>query len=217
LDYEYIFHDAEQRLKFIQENFEKNVVNAYNKIVPGAYKCDLWRYCVLYIYGGFYADIDTLCMGKLNDLINHNIEFIVPIDLNINPREGQHNLACGFIGSVPKSPILLDAINRIVFHIENNIIPTSKLDFSGPGLLGRAVNTYLKLEETNSFIGKEGIQNNIHFLKFDPHTEYISDIENNKNILQNKNKNQEIIRLYNNECKKIKNYTCWVSSNKIIK
>ena len=94
-----------------------------------------------------------------------NIDFIVPIDLNLNPREGQHNLACGFIGSVPKSPILLDAINRIVFHIENNIIPTSKLDFSGPGLLGRAVNTYLKLEETNSFIGKEGIQNNIHFLK----------------------------------------------------
>ena len=52
-EYEYIFHDAEQGLKFIQENFEKNVVNAYNKIIPGAYKCDLWRYCVLYIYGGF--------------------------------------------------------------------------------------------------------------------------------------------------------------------
>ena len=64
LDYEYIFHDSGQRLKFIEENFEENVVNAYNKIIPGAYKCDLWRYCVLYIYGGFYADIDTLCMGK---------------------------------------------------------------------------------------------------------------------------------------------------------
>ena len=136
LDYEYIFHDAEQRSKFIQENFEENVANAYNKIIPGAYKCDLWRYCVLYIYGGFYADIDTLCLGKLNDLITENIDFIVPIDLNINPTEGEHNLACGFIGSVPKSPILLDAINRIVFNVENNIIPTSKLDFSGPRLIG---------------------------------------------------------------------------------
>ena len=35
-DYEYIFHDSEQRVQFIQENFEENVVNAYNKIIPGS-------------------------------------------------------------------------------------------------------------------------------------------------------------------------------------
>jgi len=215
--YEYIFQDAEQRVEFIRNNFEKNVLDAYKKIIPGAYKCDLWRYCILYIYGGFYADIDTLCMGKLDSLTNENIEFIVPIDLNINQKEGQHNLACGFIGSVPKSPILLDAINRIIFNVENNIIPTSKLDFSGPGLLGRAVNKFLKLNETNSFKGKEGIQNNINFLEFDPNTEYMRDVSTNVNTLQNKNKNSDIIRLYNNECNKIKNYACWLSDNVINK
>jgi hypothetical protein len=214
-NYEYIFHDAEQRLQFIQDNFKENVLNAYKKIMPGAYKCDLWRYCVLYIYGGFYADIDTLCMGKLNSLTNENIEFIVPIDLNINPREGEHNLACGFIGSVPKSPILLDAIDRIVFNVENNIIPTSKLDFSGPGLLGRSVNKFLNLDETSSFKGKEGIRNKINFLEFDPNTEYMKDVRTDSTILQNKNRNSDIIRLYNNECNKIKNYTCWLSNNVI--
>jgi FkbM family methyltransferase len=208
-DYEYIFHDSEQRLKFIEENFEENVVNAYNKIIPGAYKCDLWRYCILYIYGGFYADIDTLCTGKLNDLTSDNIDFIVPIDLNLNPVEGFHNLACGFFGSIPNSPILLDAINRIVFNVENNIIPESKLDFSGPGVLGRAVNKFLKLEETSSFKGKEGIKNSIKFLHFDSDTEYISDINTNKIILQNKNKNSDIIRLYNNECNKINGFKSW--------
>jgi FkbM family methyltransferase len=212
-NYEYIFHDAEQRLQFIQDNFKENVLNAYKKIIPGAYKCDLWRYCVLFIYGGFYADIDTLCMGKLNSLTNENIEFIVPIDLNINPTEGKHNLACGFIGSVPKSPILLDAIDRIVFNVENNIIPASKLDFSGPGVLGRAVNKFLNLDETSSFKGKEGIKNNINFLEFDPNTEYMKDVFTDTFILQNKNKNSDIIRLYNNECNKIKNYTCWLSNN----
>jgi FkbM family methyltransferase len=212
-EYKYIFHDAEQRIQFIEKNFEESVVNAYNKIIPGAYKCDLWRYCVLYIYGGFYDDIDTLCMGKLNDLTGDNIDFIVPIDLNINPREGQHNLACGFIGSVPKSPILLDAINRIVFNVENNIIPTSKLDFSGPGLLGRAVNNFLKLEETNSFKGKEGIQNNINFLHFDPNTEYMKDVDNNKTILQNKNGNADIIKLYIVECNKLTHFNSWVTMN----
>ena len=208
-DYEYIFHDSEQCLKFIQENFEENVVTAYNKIIPGAYKCDLWRCCVLYIYGGVYADIDTLCTGKINDLISDNIDFIVPIDLNINPFEGFHNLFNTFIASIPKSPILLDAINRIVFNVENNIIPESKLDFSGPGILGRAVNKFLNLEETSSFKGKEGIKNSIKFLHFDSNTEYVSDINTNKIILQNKNKNSDIIRLYNNECNKIKGYKKW--------
>jgi hypothetical protein len=211
-DYEYIFHNSEQRLKFIEENFEENVVNAYNKIIPGAYKCDLWRYCVLYIHGGFYADIDTLCMGKLNDLTSDNIDFIVPIDLNINPIEGGHNLACGFFGSVPKSSILLDAINRIVFNVENNNIPKSKLDFSGPGVLGRAVNKFLKLEETSSFKGKEGIMNNINLLHFDPNNEYMKDVNTNVNILQNKNKNSTIISLYNNECNKLAQYKSWIIS-----
>ena len=156
-EYEYIFHNSYEREKFIKENFEKNVFNAYNRIVPGAYKCDLWRYCVLYIYGGIYVDIDSLCIGKLDTFINNEIEFIVPIDLNINTQEGHHNLACGFIGSISRSPILLNCINSIIYNVENNIIPNSKLDFSGPGLLGREVNKYLNLPETNSFIGKEGI------------------------------------------------------------
>ena len=164
----------------------------------------------------FYADIDTLCMGKLNNLLNHNTEFVVPIDLNIHPTEGQYNLFNGFIGSVPKSPILLDAINRIVFNVENNIIPPSKLDFSGPGVLGRSVNKFLKLEETCSFNRKQGIKNTINFLHFDPQTEYITDVNTNKVILQNKNKNAEIIRLYNNECNKINGYVCWVSATQLI-
>ena len=209
-DYEYIFHDSEQRLKFIQENFEENVVIAYNKIIPGAYKCDLWRYCVLYIYGGFYTDIDTLCMGKLNDLTSDNIDFIVPIDLNLNPVEGLHNLFNTFIAAIPKSQILLDAINMIVFNVENNNIPESKLDFSGPGMLGRAVNKFLKLEQASSFKGKEGIKNSINFLHFDSNTEYVSDINTNKIILQNKNKNSDIIRLYNNECNKINGFKSWI-------
>jgi mannosyltransferase OCH1-like enzyme len=211
-DFEYIFYDSTQREAFIKEYFDENVFIAYDKIGPGAFKCDLWRYCVLYIYGGFYVDIDVLCIGNLNDIIDTDIEFIVPIDLNLDgnrQREGQHNLACGFIGSVPNSPILIDAINRIVFNVESNIICASILDFSGPGLLGRAVNKYLKLEETESFVGKEGVQNKIKFLKFEQFTEYMSDINNNHIILQNKNGNSNIIKLYEYECKKLKNYVQW--------
>ena len=32
---------------FIKQYFGPNIVKAYNKLIPGAYKADLWRYCVL--------------------------------------------------------------------------------------------------------------------------------------------------------------------------
>ena len=214
-DYEYILFDANEREEFIKDNFDINILNIYNCIIPGAYKVDLFRYCYLYIYGGVYIDIDTLCLGKLDDFLLSNIEFILPIDLNINPNEGNHNLACGFIASIPKHPILLECINKIVNNVKNQIIPPSKLDFTGPGVLGRCVNKFLGFEETSSFINKEGIKKNIYFLKFEKQTEYIKNTLGNI-LFQNKNGNQLIIDLYKEECNKLTNYVCWVNTNNVI-
>ena len=56
-EYEYNMFDDDESLKFIKENFKKEVADAYENVIPGAYKADLWRYCVLYIHGGVYLDI----------------------------------------------------------------------------------------------------------------------------------------------------------------
>jgi len=50
----YSFDECES---FIAENFDSKVLHAYQSLVPAAYKCDLWRYCILYIQGGIYLDI----------------------------------------------------------------------------------------------------------------------------------------------------------------
>jgi len=50
-------YDDEDCKKFLKEHFDPKVLDAYNSLVPGAYKADLWRYCILYIYGGIYIDI----------------------------------------------------------------------------------------------------------------------------------------------------------------
>jgi FkbM family methyltransferase len=207
--YDYKLIDKEEREQFIKSNFGLDVFNTYNSIVPGANKADLFRYCYLYIKGGVYADIDSLCIGNLDNFLLNDIDFVVPIDFNININEGKHNLACGFIASRPNHPILLDCINTIVYNVQNRVIPYSKLDFTGPGILGRSVNKYLGNEETASFVGKEGTINNIYLLKFEPSTEYVKDL--NDNILfQNKNGNNKIIELYNTECAKLTNYVSWV-------
>ena len=49
----YLFDDNDCR-KFIKSNFDSNILNAYDSLIPGAYKSDLWRLCVLYKNGGIY-------------------------------------------------------------------------------------------------------------------------------------------------------------------
>lgn len=52
----YLFDDDDCRA-FIAAHFDKDVVHAFDCLNPGAYKADLWRYCVLYVHGGVYLDI----------------------------------------------------------------------------------------------------------------------------------------------------------------
>jgi hypothetical protein len=208
-NFAYFLFDDIDRKKFIKKHFDVKIYNAYCKIIPGAFKADLWRYCVLYIYGGVFVDLDSLCLNSIDDFLDENIEFMTAVDLNNCPTIGKYNLTNGFMASIPKHTILLNCINRIVYNIENNIIPSSNLDFSGPGVLGKSLNLYLNLNEETSFVGKEGIViNTIKLLKFEYGSEYILDIETRKILFQNKNGNKLIQDIYNNEIKRI-NHIDW--------
>ena len=44
-------YDEDTCREFIKNNFEEDVLNAYNSLIPCSYKSDLWRFCVLYING----------------------------------------------------------------------------------------------------------------------------------------------------------------------
>jgi hypothetical protein len=214
-NYSYFIYDDRECNEFIKSNFPENIFNAYNSIIPNAYKADLWRYCILYIEGGIYVDIDTLCIGNIDSFLQEDIHLMTPVDLNGGYNEGCHNLYNTFIAVVPRSPIMLECIERIVKNVETKTIPLSKLDFSGPGVLGRSVNTHLERNEIESFIGHEGIIKNIKLLYFDKNTEYVSD--NIGNILfQNKNGNSEIQKLYNDELSNIDSI-CWVNAVNILK
>jgi mannosyltransferase OCH1-like enzyme len=56
-NFNYKLFDDEDCRNFIKNNFDGSVLYAFDSLKPGAYKADLWRYCVLYILGGIYIDI----------------------------------------------------------------------------------------------------------------------------------------------------------------
>ena len=189
-EYTYYFFDDNDCRRFILENFDNQVLFAYDNIIPGAYKADLWRYCVLYKKGGVYVDIDMIAVTPLRNLINHDDEFISCRDHD--PRA----IFNAFICCKPGHPFLKTTIDYIVHLIHNHYYGENCLDITGPLAFGKAIKIILKNNNPIFDIGKQNI-NDFIFKLFDHRlgTEYI--INDEQIVFINKYKN------YHRDIKKI--------------
>ena len=123
----YLFDDNDCR-EFIKNNFDSKVLNAYDCLIPGAYKADLWRYCILYKNGGIYLDIKyEPCNNFKFIYLTEKEHFVCDKD-----NSGIYN---AFMISVPGNQTLLKAIYKIVENVENNFYGNSSLEPTGPHLL----------------------------------------------------------------------------------
>jgi hypothetical protein len=68
-DWEYRYVDAEQREKDVQE-YSDVIYECYKK-ASKINKADFWRIINLYKNGGIYADMDSVCLIPLNDIIDN--------------------------------------------------------------------------------------------------------------------------------------------------
>ena len=68
-EYEYIFFDRIARRKFIRKHFTTEILEAYDTLVPGAFRADLFRYCYLYLHGGCYFDCKMILKHPLRNFI----------------------------------------------------------------------------------------------------------------------------------------------------
>ncbi len=133
----YLFDDNDCRI-FIKKYFSSEVLKAYDSLIPGAYKADLWRYCVLYIYGGIYLDIKYMPINKFK-FINLLEEEHWTLDLD------KKKIYNALLVCRAGNEILLKAINQIVDNVKNKYYGTSWLEPTGPALL----KNYFTDEERN--------------------------------------------------------------------
>jgi len=139
------YNDTEARA-FLLEHFPDEVVEAFDEIIPGAYKADLFRYCVLFIEGGVYADTDVLLETNLDAAVEDDVGFMIPYDevsiaviqifcllLKILISQFNCTFICkpgtktrkrmclwnGFIASAPGHPFLAKAIETVVNNVRN--------------------------------------------------------------------------------------------------
>jgi mannosyltransferase OCH1-like enzyme len=135
----HLFDDTDCR-EFIKNNFANDVLHAYDSLIPGAYKADLWRYCILYKNGGIYLDIKYRHVNNFKLIsITEQEHFVLDAD-----NTGIYNalLVCR-----QGNEKLLMAIRKIVENVNTKFYGSSCLEPTGPLLLAKFFNS----SEKNAF------------------------------------------------------------------
>jgi len=166
-----LFDDNDCR-EFIKNNFELNVLHAFDSLIPGAYKADLWRYCVLYKNGGIYLDIKYKPLNNFRFItMTEKEHWVLDVD-----KSGVYN---ALMICKPRNEILLKAINKVVENVKKKYYGNSALEPTGPQLLASFFNSEekkifdMKHKVLFSNINKFIFFNN--YIIFVPYNNYIND------------------------------------------
>ena len=160
-DFSFSFFTDNEIEKFMKAHFYSHpIYEIFSNSLYGPLKTDIWRYCVLFINGGWYFDINKCVEIPLNALISDNEEAIITFEKNAighiddeapndavmkllrHPNARIVNWGFGF---VPCHPILKRVIDNIVTDYplwKNKVVENVKdavLLFTGPLMLTRTI------------------------------------------------------------------------------
>ncbi|AOM80175.1 glycosyltransferase family 32 protein [Pedobacter steynii] len=144
-----VYDDAEARA--IVLNHMPDLLEIYDQYSLNVQRTDLFRIIVVYLFGGFYLDLDMLCFKSLNPLCQHKL--VLGEEKKLTPEECLKlglthpvRIANYMFGSIPRHAFWLELIHgireysRIEIRNEDDV-----LNSTGPGLL---TNVYHDLKET---------------------------------------------------------------------
>ena len=154
--FKYELYDDVDCREFIKQHYDQDVLDAYDNLIPGAFKADLWRYCILYKKGGFYVDIKFHCEpGFSFDSKKRN--FYIREYNHKGTGLYNHIVYTGVIGSRPNNPLFMDCIQQIVKNVKNKYYGPEHTSPTGPWLFASKMdpNDFENIEY--SYYEKDGV------------------------------------------------------------
>lgn len=113
---------------------------AFRLLRPYSYRADLWRYMVLWMYGGLYLDAKMVLRTDITGLVDAAAgSLLVCAD-----RDYPNHYVASVIFARRGDPVLEAIIRRIVANVESRYYgetgnPHADLDITGPGVLTRVL------------------------------------------------------------------------------
>lgn len=177
--FNYELYDDDDCRNFIKTNFDNKVLNAFDSLIPGAYKADLWRYCILYKNGGIYLDIKYESVNEFKFInLTEKEHWVLDID-----KYGIYN---ALMVCKPNNQILFKAINKIVENVKNKFYGILPLAPTGPYMLSK----FFTETEKKSFDMKHDIYSSVknrfiffnNYIIFKSYNNYLEEHDKNKKV-----------------------------------
>ena len=111
-DYEWKYMDDVEAAEFIKLEYGQEWHDIFISLPVGVMRGDLWRYMIIYKYGGVYADLDTECLNPVSTWMIEDKDFIVC------PETDHHFCQWTFAAS-PEHPILKSVLDLIKQRLLN--------------------------------------------------------------------------------------------------
>jgi mannosyltransferase OCH1-like enzyme len=83
-EYEYKYMDDSQAAQFILKEYGQEWHDLFVGLPVGVMRGDLWRYMIIYKYGGVYTDLDTECLNPIKVWLNEEYEMIICPETDIH-------------------------------------------------------------------------------------------------------------------------------------
>lgn len=128
-EYEYRFFDDTRRRSFLKETFSQQVLDAYDVLVPGAFKADLFRYAYLFIHGGCYFDDKIIARVPLSDIIDPDDELVLCKD------QEEESILNSIIFTEPRNFLFLKLLLTACENVLSGVYPQNMLELTGPKLM----------------------------------------------------------------------------------
>lgn len=140
-EYELFYFSREDKLQFITDQNNEDLLYAYNTIAAEAFKTDIFRYVVLNLYGGVYMDFSMQTLVSLDYIIKDNQCVFVKDNA---AHGGIYN---AFIVSNKSNSFLERAIERCIYNIKNKIYGRNPLAITSPDMLGDLFKALFGIQE----------------------------------------------------------------------
>jgi mannosyltransferase OCH1-like enzyme len=146
-DYEVYYFDNDEVTAFMK-SYSKEAFDAYKKISPGAFKADLFRYCVLEKYGGCYSDIGHVVHHPFNKICGRSKLVLVK---DFYETTGLHN---ALICTGPGTTFMKNVVDACIQNITREYYGYDPLCITGPILFGKVYcawlnkDTYVNYEDS---------------------------------------------------------------------
>uniref|UniRef100_A0A6C0JQ38 Uncharacterized protein n=1 Tax=viral metagenome TaxID=1070528 RepID=A0A6C0JQ38_9ZZZZ len=128
--------------EYLINNFEKDVIDTFVRLIPYAYKTDFFRYCVIYMEGGWYSDWSQECfefnlLERLERDRKHPlVTFKDRCGYKLDHTKNNNYINNGFFGAPKGHFILKEIIQKIIHNVKINYYGENRLLPTGPGLFG---------------------------------------------------------------------------------